>query len=96
MIVLVGITVAALLLGLIVPTRWGVWGFLGAVAILFVAQAGINTAMGFEGVPISDSLLLFNDSYISYVGFNVQITYRAFVLPLLACAVPYVFRLSRA
>lgn len=96
MILLVGMIVAAFAIGLILPARWGVWGFIGAALILFVVQAGINTATGFEGIPISDSLLLFNDSYLSYVGFNVQITYRAFALPLLALAVPFIYRVSRA
>ncbi|MEO0669398.1 MAG: hypothetical protein AAFZ99_15920 [Pseudomonadota bacterium] len=95
MILLACICAAAVAMGLILPVRWGVRGYLGAAALLFAAQAGINTAMGFEGIPISDSLLLFNDSYLSYVGFNLQITYRAFALPLLALAVPFLYRLSR-
>ena len=86
---------AAVAMGLILPVRWGGWGFVGAAALLFFAQAGINTAMGFEGIPLSDSLLLFNDSYLSYVGFNLQITYRAFALPLLALAVPVLYRMGR-
>ncbi|MEL6887634.1 MAG: hypothetical protein AAFO86_02890 [Pseudomonadota bacterium] len=95
MILLAGICAAALVLGMTLPVRWGVWGYLGAAALLFIAQAGINTAIGFEGIPISESLLLFNDSYLSYVGFNLQITYRAFALPLLALAVPFLYRMSR-
>ena len=96
MIALASVTAAAFVLGLITPTRWGVWGFLGAVVALFLAQAVINTAMGFEGIPLSDTLLLFNESYLSYVGFNLQVTYRAFSPPLLAFSVPFVYRLSRA
>lgn len=94
--ILILVVALALILGVILPTRWGVFGFVSAVALIFLIYAGINTASGFEGVPIADSLLLFNDSYLSYVGFNVQITYRAFALPLLALAVPFVFRLARA
>ena len=88
-------TLAALLLGTVLPLRWGVFGFLAATAFLFLVQATINAAMGFEGIPISDSLLLFNDSYVSYLGFNLQITYRAFALPLLALAAPIIFRMGR-
>ncbi|WP_299143706.1 hypothetical protein [uncultured Tateyamaria sp.] len=94
--ILAAITLCALALGVLTPVRWGVWGFVGAAAVLFLAQALTNTAMGFEGIPISESLLLFNDSYLSYVGFNLQITYRAFALPLLALATPFIFRLARS
>jgi len=96
MILLLCVALLAFIVGTILPLSWGVFGFIGAAALLFILQAGINTAMGFEGIPISESLLLFNDSYLSYVGFNVQITYRAFALPLLALALPFIFRLARA
>lgn len=96
MTLLIAITILALLLGAKLPLRWGVFGYLAAAALLFLIQAVINTATGFEGIPITDSLLLFNDSYAGYVGFNLQITYRAFAPPLLALAVPFIFRLARA
>ncbi|MEP3947460.1 hypothetical protein [Ascidiaceihabitans sp.] len=96
MILLIAITVLAVILGLVLPLRWGVFGFLGGAVLLFVTQAGVNTAMGFEGIPISESLLLFNESYLAYVGFNLQITYRAFAVPLLALSVPLIFRMSKA
>ena len=86
----------ALLAGAIQPLRWGVWGFLGTPALLFAIQTGINFASGFAGSSIEESLLLFNGSWLSYLGFNLQITYRAFALPLLALAVPFIFRLVRA
>ncbi|MEP4246460.1 hypothetical protein [Tateyamaria sp.] len=96
MILLIAITILAAILGAVLPLRWGVFGFLAATVLLFLTQAIINTATGFEGIPITDSLLLFNDSYAGYVGFNLQITYRAFALPMLALAVPFIFRLARA
>lgn len=86
------ITVAALVLGLILPLRWGILGFFGAAAFLFAGQAAIHTATGFEGTPLAESLLLFNNSWTAYLGFNLQITYRAFALPLLALAVPLIVR----
>ncbi|MEL7261092.1 MAG: hypothetical protein AAGK69_06925 [Pseudomonadota bacterium] len=89
------ITAAALAAGLLMPKRWGIWGFLGAAALLFLAQVAIHTAMGFEGTPISETLLLFNDSWGAYIGFNLQITYRAFALPLLALAAPLVYRFAK-
>lgn len=92
---LIAMTVAGVVLGAVIPTRWGIWGFVAAAALLFVAQVAINTATGFAGSSIEESLLLFNGSYLSYLGFNLQITYRAFALPLLALALPFIFRLSR-
>ena len=91
----IAIALTAAVLALIIPLRWGVAGFLGAAVALFAVQAAINTAMGFEGTSIEESLLLFNGSWTSYIGFNLQITYRAFALPLLALAVPFVFRATR-
>lgn len=85
--------VAALLLGMLTPKHWSVWGFLGAAVLLFVGRAVWSTAMGFTGSSIEDSLLLFNGSYMSYVGFNLQITYRAFALPELVLAAVFVARL---
>lgn len=96
MTLLIAITVLALIFGFFLPLRWGYIGYVAATILLFLAQALINTATGFEGIPISESLLLFNDSYLSYVGFNLQITYRAFTLPLLALATSFIFRLARS
>ncbi|WP_299047004.1 hypothetical protein [uncultured Tateyamaria sp.] len=89
-------TAAALILGTLLPLRWGVFGFLAAAALLFLTQATIHTLMGFEGTPLSETMLLFNNSWPAYIGYNVQITFRAFALPLLALAVPLIFRLGRA
>ena len=91
-----GISTFALLAGVFLPQHWGISGFLGTAALLFTLQAGINFASGFAGSSIEESLLLFNGSWLSYLGFNLQITYRAFALPLLALAVPFIFRLTRA
>ena len=93
---LLGISVLALLGGVLLPLHWGVRGFLAAAALLFALQAGINFASGFAGSSIEESLLLFNGSWLSYLGFNLQITYREFALPLLALVVPFIFRLTRA
>ncbi len=95
MTVTFAIAFAGLVLGAVLPTRWGVLGFVAATAGLFVIQVAINTASGFAGSSIEESLLLFNGSYVSYLGFNLQITYRAFALPLLALALPFIFRLRR-
>lgn len=89
------IVVLALIAGFLLPLRFGVWGYLLVAFVLFALQVAINTASGFGGTPVSESLQLFNNSWTSYFGFNLQITYRAFALPLLALAVPLIFRLSR-
>ena len=89
-------TALAMCLGLVVPPRWGIFGFLAAAIILFALQAGINFLTGFEGTSIQESLLLFNGSWMSYLGFNLQITYRAFALPLLALSALIIYRSSRA
>lgn len=96
MIVNLAITTVALLAGVILPLHWGISGFLGTAALLFTLQTGINFAGGFAGSSIEESLLLFNGSWLSYLGFNLQITYRAFALPLLALAIPFIFRFARA
>lgn len=88
-------TAAALLLGAFLPLRWGVLGFLAAAAPLFLTQAAIHTAMGFEGTPLSETMLLFNNSWSAYIGYNLQITFRSFALPLLALATPLIFRMGR-
>ncbi|WP_170565158.1 hypothetical protein [Ruegeria atlantica] len=89
------ITGFALVLGLIQPLRWGLLGFLGAVVVLFLTQFGVNAGSGFEGTTWEESLILFEGSLASYIGFNLQITARAFALPLFALAVVFVGRLSR-
>jgi hypothetical protein len=89
------ITGFALVLGLILPLRWGVIGFLGAVAVLFLTQFGVNAGSGFEGTSWEESLILFEGSVVSYLGFNLQITGRAFALPLLVLAVVVVGRFKR-
>lgn len=95
MIVLGLVTVAALSLAWVMPLNWGLAGFLGAVALLFALQVALNTAVGFEGTSVSESLLLFNGSWLSYFGFNIQVTYRAFALPLLALATVMIWRRER-
>ena len=89
------ITGLALVLGFILPLRWGALGFLGAVAVLFLAQFGVNTGGGFEGTTWEETLILFEGSVVSYLGFNLQITARAFALPLLVLAVVVVGRFKR-
>ncbi|MGR3512714.1 MAG: hypothetical protein ACU0GG_08100 [Paracoccaceae bacterium] len=89
------ICLAAAVLGVVIPARWGVLGFVGSAALLFVIFAGINAASGFARTSIEESLLLFNGSWVSYLGFNAQITYRAFAPVLLALAVPLIYRLAR-
>ncbi|WP_299685497.1 hypothetical protein [uncultured Tateyamaria sp.] len=96
MILLLGISALALVTGLLVPLHWGVAGFVAAAALLFAVQAGITTALGFEGTPLSESLLLFNNDWGAYIGFNVRVTYRAFALPLLALSVPFIYRYGKA
>ncbi|WP_299618404.1 hypothetical protein [uncultured Tateyamaria sp.] len=96
MTLLLTISTLALILGTILPLRWGVFGFLAAAALVFLIQFGINTASGFNGTSLEESLLLFDNAWGAYLGFNLQITYRAFALPLLALASPLIFRLARA
>ncbi len=85
----------SLVLGLILPLRWGVIGFMGAVAVLFLTQFGVNAGGGFEGTSWEESLILFEGSVVSYLGFNLQITGRAFALPLLVLAVVVIGRFKR-
>ncbi len=89
------ISALALVLGLILPLGWGVFGFLGAVAVLFLTQFGVNAGSGFEGTSWDEMLILFEGSVVSYIGFNLQITVRAFALPLLVLAVVVVGRFKR-
>ncbi len=95
MMLSVAIAVVALAVGSVMPTRWGVYGFLAAAAGLFLVQFAVNAGTGFAGSSLEESLLLFIGSVASYLGFNLQITTRAFALPLLALALPVIFRLSR-
>ncbi|MEL6465235.1 MAG: hypothetical protein AAFQ58_09725 [Pseudomonadota bacterium] len=88
-------TAAALVLGALLPLRRALLGFLAAAAFLFLIQAGIRTAMGFEGTSLSETMLLFNNSWPAYIGYNLQITFRSFALPLLALATALIFRLGR-
>ena len=96
MILLICMATLGTAFGAMMPLRWGVFGFLGALAVLFMIHAGLNAASGFAGSSFEESLLLFNGSVVSYLGFNLQITYRAFALPMLAVATPLVFRLARS
>ena len=89
------ITAAAFALGIFLPTRWGIIGFVAAAIGLFAAQAGIDISSGYGGMAIQDSLAFFGDSWASYIGFNLKVTYRAFALVLLALSVPFIFRLSK-
>lgn len=88
-------TIVAGIAGALLPLRWGPWGILGAAAALFVALVGYHTATGFSGASWEESLLLFNGSILSFVGFNAQITYRALAAPLLALSLLFVFRFWR-
>lgn len=94
--ILAAISFAAALLGGLMPLRWGTPGFVVSAICLFLGQAALNTFSGFEGTTIEESLLLFGGSYVSYIGFNLQITYRAFAIPLVALTLPLIYRLSRA
>lgn len=96
MTLILAITAMALFLGLILPLRWGVFGFLAGVAVLFLAQFGMNASRGFEGTSWDETLILFEGSVASYIGFNLQITARAFALPLLVLAVVVVGRFKKA
>ncbi|WP_299600007.1 hypothetical protein [uncultured Tateyamaria sp.] len=96
MTLLLAIAIAALILGTVLPLQRVLLGFLAAAALLFLTQAAIHTAMGFEGTPLSETMLLFNNSWPAHIGYNLQITFRSFALPLLALATPLIFRLGRA
>lgn len=90
------VVLIALVLGIVMPLRWGVFGFVGVSLLLFILQAAVKTSAGFSGSSIEDSLVLFNGSWASYIGFNIQLTYRTFTPVLLALSIPLIFRLSRA
>ncbi len=86
----------AVLIAIILPLRWGVFGFLGATALLFSALFGFLSLRGFEGLPLEESLLLFEGSMAAYLGFNAQVAYRAFAIPALILAAMFIFRQQRA
>lgn len=90
------IVLAAFVLGIVMPIRWGVIGFVGFSLLFFILLAAVkmNDAFGFSS--IENTLVLFNGSWESYIGFNVKLAYRAFASVLLAFSVPLIFRLSRA
>ena len=88
-------SVLSALTGWFLPLRWGVLGFLGAALALFGVHFATLSAMGFEGEPLSESLLLFGGSWGAYLGFNVLVAYRAFALPLLVLAAVVIWRMGR-
>ncbi len=95
MMVVIGMTVLALIVGALLPLRWGVFGFaVGALAV-FLVSFGIGLANGFEGTSIEESLLLFGGSFWGYAGFKMLVAYRAFALPALTLGAVLVVRLSR-
>ncbi|WP_050927924.1 hypothetical protein [Aestuariivita boseongensis] len=89
------ITGLAVLAGLFLPLRWGVFGFLGAATLLYLGFFALLAARGFEGLPLSESLLLFEGSTVAYLAFNLQVAYRAFALPVLVLAAVFVLRQQR-
>lgn len=96
MTVLIITTFTALVLGVTLPLRSAIWGFLTATVFIFITQVVINTSRGFAGETISDSIeLYFNGDFISYLGYNAQITYRGFMGPLLVLASLVIYRFGR-
>ena len=89
------IVALAAILGWVTPLRWGVAGFLGAAALCYGVHFGMLTAMGFEGLPLQESLLLFEGSLSAYLGFNAQVAYRAFAGPLVLLAALMIWRAGR-
>lgn len=94
MILAIGAGVAGVL-GLSMPLRWGLFGFLGGVCAAYFAMFAALSLRGFEGLPLSESLLLFEGSTVAYLSFNALVAYRAFALPLLLLAVVFIFRQGR-
>lgn len=86
----------AILAGLFIPTRWGLVGFLATATALYLAFFTMLALRGFEGLPLAESLLLFEGSMTAYLGFNLQVAYRAFALPLLVLAALIILRQQRA
>ncbi|MEM9966830.1 MAG: hypothetical protein AAF755_01880 [Pseudomonadota bacterium] len=89
------LTLTAAVAGFLLPTRWGILGFVACVAALFLLQVSVQTARGYEGIAFEETLLLFNNSWASYIGYNFQITYRAFAAPMMVLALVFIFRLMR-
>ncbi len=85
----------ALIVGLAIPRSWGASGYLAAVLVVFLSDFVIRSLSGFAGEDFEESLLLFGGSYAAYLGFNAQVAYRAFALPLLILSAVFVYRLSR-
>ena len=85
----------AVLAGVFIPTRWGLIGFLGAAATLYLTFFAMLALRGFEGLPLAESLLLFEGSMVAYLGFNLQVAYRAFALPLLVLSAIFILRQQR-
>lgn len=85
----------AALVAAILPLRWGVIGFLGAALLLFVTMFAVLALRGFEGLPLQESLLLFEGSMTAYLLFNVQVAYRAFAFPALVLGAILTFRNQR-
>ena len=90
--IVTGLAVSA---GAFIPTRWGLFGYLGAAATLYLTFFAMLALRGFEGLPLEESLLLFEGSMVAYLGFNLQVAYRAFALPLFFLSAIFVFRLQR-
>lgn len=90
------IVLAACVLGIVMPIRWGVMGFVGFSLLFFILLAAAKMSDTFGFSSTEDTLVLFNGSWVSYLGFTVKLAYRAFASVLLAFCVPLIFRLSRA
>ena len=90
------VTVAGFLLGSTVPLSTRLWGYLACVVSLFGVLLVTNAfVLGFVGPGIADNLLYFDGSLGAYIGYNLQISYRAFAAPLLATTLPVIYRLTR-
>lgn len=92
----IAIVLAACVLGIVMPIRWGVMGFVGFSLLFFILLGVVKMSDTFGFSSTEDNLILFNGSWVSYIGFNLQIAYRAFASVLLAFSIPFIFRLSRA
>ena len=95
MVLIAAVSVLAALLGVFLVPRLGALGFIIAAILVFAAQFGWNAATGYEGLPWADSLVFFNNSLSSYFGYNAQITYRAFAIPLAVLGLASVIGLGR-
>lgn len=93
LIVLAGLVLGAALAGPVL--RRGPWPYLCGVAGLYVVHFGILVMRGFEGLPLNESLLLFEGSTVAYLAFNAQVAWRAFAAPLLALSVALLVMMRR-